>query len=264
MAKAQSSANRNRGHWDSCSRVLFPAPESSVAFSTPYQPWSPRLVVCTQEHASFGQYHSCKRMQVPDSDVCRHSCSLSLSSYHGGIRVGTPDQRGPVYVSVSRAGLSRLSWFLSCPSLQVSSKTTALVGAALLLLDFTSTVVVSAATAASYIAGEVTLPMPQWTVTILIIVLFLLVAMLGMQEGSRSSLIILAFHVSGFRAHTSSFPNSNFTSLSHYAHLSCPELCTGAGRETNNYATTGEPRRPALPISSLAKSLMVSVSECLV
>jgi hypothetical protein len=146
-------------------------------------------------------------MQVPDSDVCRHSCSLSLSSYHGGIRVGTPDQRGPVYVYVSRAGLSRLSWLLSGPRLQVSSKTTALVGAALLLLDFTSTVVVSAATAASYIAGEVTLPMPQWTVTILIIVLFLVVAMLGMQEGSRSSLIILAFHVSGFRAHTSSFPD---------------------------------------------------------
>ncbi|EKM52801.1 uncharacterized protein PHACADRAFT_212012 [Phanerochaete carnosa HHB-10118-sp] len=42
--------------------------------------------------------------------------------------------------------------------LNVSSKTLALIGAALLLLDFSATAVVSAATAMSYLGGEVTLP----------------------------------------------------------------------------------------------------------
>jgi amino acid transporter len=78
----------------------------------------------------------------------------------------------------------------------VSSKSVALVGAALLLLDFASTVVVSAAAATSYISGEVPFPMPQSVGSIIILLIFLLVGMLGMKESARSALIILTFHVS--------------------------------------------------------------------
>ncbi|KAJ3476620.1 hypothetical protein NLI96_g11036 [Meripilus lineatus] len=45
--------------------------------------------------------------------------------------------------------------------LNVSSKTLALIGAAALLLDYAATAVVSAATAATYLDGEVNLPFPH-------------------------------------------------------------------------------------------------------
>ncbi|KAF9484090.1 hypothetical protein BDN70DRAFT_891267 [Pholiota conissans] len=64
--------------------------------------------------------------------------------------------------------------------LNVSTKSFALVGAALLLLDFASTSIVSAATAATYLGGEVpSLPFPVWVGGIIVLVLFTLVSLIG-------------------------------------------------------------------------------------
>ncbi|KAF8654813.1 hypothetical protein AX16_003382 [Volvariella volvacea WC 439] len=79
--------------------------------------------------------------------------------------------------------------------LNVSTKSFALVGAALLLLDFSSTTVVSAATAASYLAGEVHLPFPYWVAAIFILVLFTLVSLTGIKESARLALAVLTFHI---------------------------------------------------------------------
>ena len=78
----------------------------------------------------------------------------------------------------------------------MSNKTFALIGAALLLLDFTSTSVVSAATAAAYLAEEVTLPFPTFVGTIIILVIFTLVSLFGIKESARIALAVLSFHVS--------------------------------------------------------------------
>ncbi|KAG6917339.1 hypothetical protein DXG01_002910 [Tephrocybe rancida] len=79
--------------------------------------------------------------------------------------------------------------------LNVSSKSFALVGAALLLLDFASTSVVSAATAASYLAGEVQLPFPEYAFAILVLLLFTIISLLGVKESARIALVVLLFHV---------------------------------------------------------------------
>ncbi|GLB39740.1 putative amino acid permease [Lyophyllum shimeji] len=79
--------------------------------------------------------------------------------------------------------------------LNVSTKSLALVGAALLLLDFASTAVVSAATAASYLAGEVTLPFPPFVGAISVIVVFTLVSLAGLKESARIALVVLSFHL---------------------------------------------------------------------
>ncbi|TFK75584.1 hypothetical protein BDN72DRAFT_757165 [Pluteus cervinus] len=78
--------------------------------------------------------------------------------------------------------------------LNVSTKSFALVSAALLLLDFASTSIISAATAASYLAGEVTLPFPAFVVAILILILFTLIGLTGTRESARLALIVLIFH----------------------------------------------------------------------
>ncbi|KAG6840422.1 hypothetical protein C0991_006816 [Blastosporella zonata] len=78
--------------------------------------------------------------------------------------------------------------------LNVSSKSFALVGAALLLLDFTSTSVVSAATAASYLAGEVKLPFPEFVGAIIVLVIFMVISLLGMKDSARIALVVLLFH----------------------------------------------------------------------
>ncbi|KAL0945974.1 hypothetical protein HGRIS_012252 [Hohenbuehelia grisea] len=79
--------------------------------------------------------------------------------------------------------------------LNVSTKALALVSATLLLLDFAATSVVSAATAASYLAGEVSIPFKSFVVTILVLVLFTLISLTGIKESARLASSVLAFHV---------------------------------------------------------------------
>jgi len=71
------------------------------------------------------------------------------------------------------------------------------VSAALLLLDFASTSVVSASTAASYLAGEVSLPFPSFVGPILVLVIFTIVSLTGIKESARIALVVLMLHVSG-------------------------------------------------------------------
>ncbi|KAH7915894.1 amino acid permease-domain-containing protein [Hygrophoropsis aurantiaca] len=78
--------------------------------------------------------------------------------------------------------------------LNVSSKALALVGAALLLLDFASTAVISAATASSYLAGEVSLPFPPYVGAIIVFVIFTAISLCGLKESSRVAFGILALH----------------------------------------------------------------------
>ncbi|OJA13239.1 hypothetical protein AZE42_12534 [Rhizopogon vesiculosus] len=79
--------------------------------------------------------------------------------------------------------------------LNVSTKSVALLGAALLLLDFAATVVVSAAAATSYLAGEVLLPFPVYAGVVLVLVLFTFVSLSGLRESARIAAGILAMHV---------------------------------------------------------------------
>jgi len=81
-------------------------------------------------------------------------------------------------------------------SLNASSKRLALISAALLLLDFVSTSVVSAATAATYVGNEVSLPFPFWVVAALVLLLFVAVSLSGLRETARIALSVFAFHVS--------------------------------------------------------------------
>ncbi|KAF8558693.1 hypothetical protein OG21DRAFT_1481374 [Imleria badia] len=76
-----------------------------------------------------------------------------------------------------------------------STKAVALVGAALLLLDFAATAVMSAATASSYLAGEVTLPFPLYIGALLVFVLFTAVGLLGLRESARIASGVFAFHL---------------------------------------------------------------------
>jgi hypothetical protein len=79
--------------------------------------------------------------------------------------------------------------------LNVSTKSLALVGAVLLLLDFASTAVVSAATAASYLAGEVALPFPTFVGSIFVFVIFTFISLAGIRTSTRVALATLIFHV---------------------------------------------------------------------
>lgn len=72
----------------------------------------------------------------------------------------------------------------------------ALLGAALLLLDFAATAIVSAAAAASYLAGEVSLPFPVYAGAILVLVVFGCVSLSGLRESARVAAGVLAMHVS--------------------------------------------------------------------
>ncbi|TCD62055.1 hypothetical protein EIP91_007531 [Steccherinum ochraceum] len=79
--------------------------------------------------------------------------------------------------------------------LNVSSKWLALLGAAVMLLDFASTAVVSAATSATYLAGEVNLPFPVYVVALLILAVFALVCLSGLRESARLALGLLGLHM---------------------------------------------------------------------
>lgn len=63
-------------------------------------------------------------------------------------------------------------------------------------MDFAATAVVSAAAAASYLAGEVSLPFPVYVGAVLILVFFTLVSLSGLRESARIAACILAMHVS--------------------------------------------------------------------
>ena len=80
--------------------------------------------------------------------------------------------------------------------LNVSTKAFALFGAALLLLDFAATSVVSAAASAVYISGEVpSLPFPTWVGSIIVLVTFTCISLMGVRESTRIALIVLVIHV---------------------------------------------------------------------
>ncbi|KAF8635626.1 hypothetical protein AX15_000265 [Amanita polypyramis BW_CC] len=80
--------------------------------------------------------------------------------------------------------------------LNTSTKSVALIGASLLLLDFSSTSVVSAATAATYLAGEVkSLPFPEWVVVAILLLIFTAVSLTGIKESARIALIVLSLHM---------------------------------------------------------------------
>jgi amino acid transporter len=91
-----------------------------------------------------------------------------------------------------------LNFNLTFRSLNISSKAFALVGAALLLLDFASTSVTSAATAASYLAGEIALPFPAYVGAFCVLVAFTAVNLSGIRESARVALVVLSFHVKYF------------------------------------------------------------------
>lgn len=80
--------------------------------------------------------------------------------------------------------------------LNVSSKSLSTLGATLLLLDFASTSVVSAATAASYFAGEVPLPFPAFVGTIFVFILLGAVGLISAKDSTRIALGLLIIHVS--------------------------------------------------------------------
>lgn len=79
--------------------------------------------------------------------------------------------------------------------MNISNKSLALLSAALLFLDFASTSVVSAATAMSYLAGEVVLPFPEFVGVILVFVIFTIVSLSGIKESARVALCVLSFHM---------------------------------------------------------------------
>jgi len=82
--------------------------------------------------------------------------------------------------------------------LNVSTKKFALISAVLLLLDFAATSVVSAATAASYIASEVSLPFPVIVCTVIVLLVFTVICLSGVKESVRVAFAVLNFHVSAF------------------------------------------------------------------
>ncbi|KAJ7613541.1 AAAP amino acid permease [Roridomyces roridus] len=63
-----------------------------------------------------------------------------------------------------------------------------------LLLDFTASSVVSAATAASYLDGEVDLPFPPFVAAAFIVATFALISLSGLKESARLAFVVLSLH----------------------------------------------------------------------
>ncbi|KAJ6545319.1 hypothetical protein B0H19DRAFT_1266777 [Mycena capillaripes] len=108
----------------------------------------------------------------------------------------------PAVVAVSGV-YSPISLFVATLTpfvINASRKSLVLIGAALLLLDFASTSVVSAATASSYLAGEVALPFPTFVGAALVLLLFALVSLTGLKESARIAFALLLFHVATMTA----------------------------------------------------------------
>jgi len=81
--------------------------------------------------------------------------------------------------------------------LNSSSKWLAGVVASILILDYLATCVVSASSAAAYLAAEVALPdkLPAFALAIIIMVVFALIAFCGIRESSTVALIIFSIHL---------------------------------------------------------------------
>ncbi|KAI7908274.1 amino acid permease-domain-containing protein [Cokeromyces recurvatus] len=81
--------------------------------------------------------------------------------------------------------------------LNSTSKSTAAVAACLSILDYLATCVVSASTASAYLAAEVTLPekLTPFVLTIVILILFSLICLLGLRESSTLTLSIFSLHL---------------------------------------------------------------------
>lgn len=85
----------------------------------------------------------------------------------------------------------------------------ALGGAAITLLDAATTVVVSAATASSYLSSEVHPSFPPFVITILLLLGFAILCLSGTRDSARMACGILGLHVrhrislSGLRTHAS-------------------------------------------------------------
>lgn len=82
--------------------------------------------------------------------------------------------------------------------LQFSGKTLGLIGAASSLLDAAATSTVSSATAAAYLQGEFgsALPLSVSVLTILLLVVFALMALFHVRESSTVTFSFTLFHVS--------------------------------------------------------------------
>jgi hypothetical protein len=76
-----------------------------------------------------------------------------------------------------------------------TSKSIAVVAAAITSLDAITTAVVSAGSAGGYLEGEITLPFPAPLLTVFILILFSCVCLFGIRESSRVALMIMAFHL---------------------------------------------------------------------
>lgn len=129
--------------------------------------------------------------------VCGHFDLVSLATNHGGARISFANKWRTIHLSVgyfsSQISNRKRNPYLD--RLNGSAKSVALVGAALLLLDFAATAVVSAATATSYLAGEVALPFPHYIGVLLVFVLFTVISLMGLRESARIASGVLAFHV---------------------------------------------------------------------
>ncbi|KAI5116511.1 hypothetical protein M0805_001866 [Coniferiporia weirii] len=79
--------------------------------------------------------------------------------------------------------------------INVTSKNVALAGGVLTLLDYATTVVVSASTASVYISGEINLSYPLYVGTLIVVILPLIISLLGLKESARVALAILSFHM---------------------------------------------------------------------
>lgn len=79
--------------------------------------------------------------------------------------------------------------------LNTTSKTFALVAAALALLDAATTASVSAASFAAYLQGEVKLSFPAYWITIIILAGFVLVCLSGLKESVGMAFSMLCVHV---------------------------------------------------------------------
>ena len=91
--------------------------------------------------------------------------------------------------------LSMIGLVITMNRINVTSKGVALAGGALTLLDYATTVVVSASTASVYLAGEINLPFPAYVGTLIFLVMPLLISLLGIKESARTAFGVMILHV---------------------------------------------------------------------
>lgn len=80
--------------------------------------------------------------------------------------------------------------------LNTASKSLALVGASLTLLDAATTATISAATFAAYLQGEIMSAVPAYCFTLILLVGMAVVCLIGLREVVGLAFAILCLHVS--------------------------------------------------------------------